>query len=131
MDKKLQDKLFEDFPILYQEHSLSMQETCMCWGFDCGRGWEPLIRELSEILEKFNRENPEIPIKATQVKEKYASLRFYVNSAPDPLWDLISTYEDRSEKICEECGKESSGPRGKGWIRTLCEDCWKEYENKE
>jgi len=40
----------------------------MCWGFSCGDGWEPLIRELSEklepIIQKFVDENK--PLKCYQ-----------------------------------------------------------------
>ena len=50
MDKELDKKLVEDFPLLYADRGRSMRETCMCWGFPAD-GWEPLIRELSEKLE--------------------------------------------------------------------------------
>ena len=36
-------KLYTDFPELYSQHTLPMNQTCMCWGFCCGDGWFDLI----------------------------------------------------------------------------------------
>lgn len=52
MNKELQDKLYADFPEIFQEHTLDMSETCMCWGLECGDGWEPIIREMCEMLQR-------------------------------------------------------------------------------
>ena len=51
MKQELQDKLFKKYPKLYRQHTLSMQETCMCWGICTGDGWFTLIDELSAKLE--------------------------------------------------------------------------------
>jgi hypothetical protein len=52
MNKELQDKLYADFPEIFQEHTLDMSETCMCWGLECGDGWEPIIREMCDMLQR-------------------------------------------------------------------------------
>ena len=82
MKQELQDKLFKKYPKLYRQHTLSMQETCMCWGICCGDGWFKLIDELSAKLEPYD-------IEAVQVKAKFGGLRFYIASAPSDKFDEI------------------------------------------
>lgn len=69
--------LCKDFPKLYAQRGLSPRETCMCWGFSCGDGWEPIIRRLSAKLEAAGAV-------AVQVKEKFGTLRFYIEGIAQP-----------------------------------------------
>ena len=124
MRADLDKKLVADFPMLYQDRYASMQQTAMCWGFDCGDGWEPLIRGLSEKIEAYNNDHPESPVIAFQVKEKFGGLWFYVDGAIKEILDLIQEYEERSEKICEQCGKPGKLRKG-AWLLTLCDECHK------
>ena len=50
MKEELQKKLIEDFPTLFIQTGWDMYKTCMCWGCECCDGWEPIIREMSEML---------------------------------------------------------------------------------
>jgi hypothetical protein len=52
MNSELQDKLYADFPEVLQEHKLSIYESCMSWGFECGDGWEPVIRQMCKLLSR-------------------------------------------------------------------------------
>lgn len=52
MNKELQEKLYKDFPEIFIEHTLDMSVTCMCWGLECGDGWEPLIRNMCGMLTR-------------------------------------------------------------------------------
>jgi len=124
MREGLDKKLVADFPILYQTRHFSPEYTAMCWGFECGDGWEPLIRELSTKIEAHNNGHPESPIIAFQVKEKFGGLRFYVNAAPPEIHDLIEEYERRSYDTCEGCGKPGKMREG-SWLQTLCDECHK------
>jgi len=65
--------------------------------------------------------------KAIQVKEKYGGLRFYMTAGNDEIYNLISKAEELSCKTCEECGSPGEERSG-GWIRTLCSDCHKNWE---
>ena len=65
--------------------------------------------------------------KASQVKEKYGGLRFYMTCGTDEIFDLIEKAEALSYKTCEECG-EPGEERNTGWIRTLCDTCHKNYD---
>ena len=66
-----------------------------------------------------DEEASKVPV-ASQVKEKFGGLRFYVNGAIDKHWNYISFAESMSYRTCEECG--APGKRyTDGWHRTLCD----------
>jgi hypothetical protein len=59
--------------------------------------------------------------KATQVKEKFGGLRFYVTGTSDKNWALIRTAEQKSYGVCEVTGSEVEvGTWNSGWVITLC-----------
>lgn len=84
--------------------------------FECGDGWFKLLWEMSEELNALGVET-----EATQIKEKYGSLRAYFHCS-NLAQEIINRYEEKSAEICENCGKKGE-ERGGGWIRTLCDDC--------
>lgn len=130
MKDELENNLVKEFPNLYKQTSLSPQETCMCWGFCCGDGWEKIIYNLSKKITELDPN-----VEAVQVKEKFGGLRFYIGSViqdkADEVYDAISEAESESFKTCEYCGtKENVTTKGPGWIKTLCNDCRKERSKK-
>jgi len=130
MRPELDNKLFEKYPILYQSKDKPPTESLMCFGFECLSGWYKIIDELSQKIEEHNK-NAEHPTIAIQVKEKYGSLRFYVTSATDYIYDLIDKAEEKSYEVCENCGSEEDvKTEGSGWITTLCKEC-KELPSEE
>lgn len=52
MNQNLTRKLLLRFPVLYQDYYASMQETCMCWGFEHGDGWFDIVWQLSLAIEE-------------------------------------------------------------------------------
>lgn len=95
----------------------------MCWGIDCSDGWYDLIDKLCSHLQ-FNTDNNSDPqVVASQVKEKFGGLRFYVNGASSEQHAVISFVEGLSYHICEECGSNKEVTQTTGWIKTLCSDC--------
>ncbi len=110
-------KLVTDFPDLYEQVNWGMQDTAMCWGFDVDDGWFNLIYNLSAKIVKADPK-----ARATQVKEKYGELSFYISAYEGEVFDLVNEAEDASTTICEVCGKEGT-IRGKSWLKTLCKDC--------
>ena len=79
-DAKYGEGFMSRFPILFQERKKSMQETCMCWGIECPKGWYNILDQLCTVLEFHNMEFKDkygIAIVADQVKEKFGTLRFY------------------------------------------------------
>jgi len=128
MREELDRKLCEDFPCLYKDRTAPMSQTAMCWGFP-GDGWEPLLRELSSKLEPLIKaeyeKDPEIEkagyYKASQVKEKFGTLCFYMTAETDEMTELIREAEDKSAVTCEDCGKPGK-LRGDGWFYTACHE---------
>ena len=65
--------------------------------------------------------------KASQVKEKFGGLRFYMTCGTDEIFNLIDEAEELSYKTCEECGKPGE-EKDTGWIRTLCDYCHENWD---
>lgn len=63
--------------------------------------------------------------RASQVKEKFGTLRFYLTCGTDEMYDAIRVAEEESARTCEECGMPGE-QRGGGWILTLCDRCHNE-----
>lgn len=99
MKPELDQGLVKDFPLLYADRFESSKVTCMCWGFECPNEWEPTIRRLSEklepLIERYLKENPAdvCPPRASQVKEKYGGLRFYMTTHIEEFEEPIEQAE--------------------------------------
>lgn len=128
MSPDLDAALCADYPMLFADRGSDPRESCMHWGFECGDGWEPLIRDAAEQLT-YLAGLAGVVVTAAQIKEKYGTLRFYFDvEMPDgvgaaPLWSIfyaiVSTAESRSAHTCETCG-EFGELRGRGWLYTAC-----------
>jgi len=110
-----------------------LQNNLMAFGFENGPGWNDLIDELCSKIEKLFNEKYKKQKKnfeVFQVKEKFGTLRFYVSSAPDEIFDLIDEYESLSSRTCEKCGEYGTLHTTNGWyLMTLCEPCFEKIEN--
>lgn len=124
MNKELDEQLCREFPNLYRQRNGSMRSTAMCWGFECGNGWFQIIYDLSKELEAEILKLPEADREyccASQVKEKYGTLRFYTHSETDEMSNLIREAGDKSYRTCETCGKPGQY-RGWSWYHVSCEE---------
>jgi hypothetical protein len=183
MKTELQEKIFNKYPKMFGDRTKPMTETCMCWGLEVGDGWYDLIDILCESLtntyttsleldeedgkrlgvesynfnEKssyyFTIEPPQVI--ATQVKEKYGTLRFYYREEyneeimslietgkyPD-LQRIIDRYSDyingivhfaetASGRTCEITGQpgelHATGGTRSGWLKVVNKDWAKTY----
>jgi len=133
MDIELQKKLFEKYPKIFRQKDLSMQQTCMCWGIECGNGWYWLLDKLCDYIQSMIDNNPSTwpQIEATQVKEKYGGLCFYYDGGNSCVDGAIMLAENLSYNICEFCGSTVDvSQSNKGWIVTLCKPCHLERNKK-
>jgi hypothetical protein len=89
-----------------------------------GPGWVPILDRLAEDLIKLGWDRD-----LAQVKEKFGTLRFYVNRSTKEMDERINQAESESEKTCETCGKPGS-VRGEGWVVAICDEC-EVIRNKE
>lgn len=132
MNEKLDNQLCRDFPNLFGDRHASMRVTAMCWGFP-GDGWEKIIREAAEklepLIEAYKREHPdEEPPRASQIKEKFGTLRFYLSHGTDEMFRIAEEAERKSERTCEDCGKRGTLRKG-GWLRTQCKACYEQSKS--
>ena len=88
VDAKSWDReIIESCPMLYCMASRPMDETCMCWGFECGEGWRIPLESLSKKLEAMNLlvyPKHRVRIQMCQVKEKFSFLHAYFDVVADP-----------------------------------------------
>jgi len=129
MKKELEQNLYNKYPKIFRQTNLSPEETSMCWGFTCGDGWYKIIDTLCERLQYDIDHNFEPQLEAVQVKEKFGTLRFYVNSSTDTQDIIIATAESLSRYTCEDCGllSEPNSNDVRHWggyyIRHICRKC--------
>ena len=87
---------------------------------ECRDGWFLLLWKLCNDIKA---SNPPKDFESTQIKEKFATLRFYVTYIPsDKIDDLINKAEIESGKVCDICGKNGSLYDSGGCYRTRCAD---------
>lgn len=67
---------------------------------------------------------------AVQVKEKFGTLRFYIDYGDDSVYAFIAMAESMSARTCETCGKPGK-LRGTGWVYTSCNDHAKDGDKDE
>jgi CDGSH-type Zn-finger protein len=74
---------------------------------------------IDDAKVKLDEETLKVPV-ASQVKEKFGGLRFYVQAATDKHHQYITFAESMSYRICESCGAEGKTYTD-GWHTTLCD----------
>lgn len=97
---------------------------------ECGEGWYDLIDNLCAIVQSEVNQNEKVgPVRIQQIKEKFGTLRFYISGYSDYIRGAIIMAEQLSKYICEECGEKGTIQPDMGWIKTLCHECYHEWEN--
>lgn len=113
------------YPKVFGVPPYDPRTNLLCFGFECGKGWYPLIEHLASdingILEK-----EQIEMQVTQVKEKFGSLSFYYYGGNQEIQNLVSKAEEASYTVCETCGAPGT-LRKNGWYEVKCDQC---YNNK-
>lgn len=127
MKPELDELLCKRYPKMMVNRNLPMQETCMCWGFECGDGWFNILDQLMGNIQHhidWKNKNSEVVAQVTldQVKEKFGTLRFYYSGGDDVIDGMVRMAESMSGVTCEECSAPAK-THGPGWIRTICEPC--------
>ena len=134
MRLELDKLLCEKYPKMMVNRNKNMQETCMCWGFECGDGWFNILDQLMSNIQHhidWNNQNFEkgykqykqvAQVTLDQVKEKFGTLRFYYTGGDDEISGMVRMAESMSGVTCEECGNPGER-RGGGWVHTFCTPC--------
>lgn len=128
MNEDLSNRLQAEFPDLYSWSPYAHQAQDYFLGFECGDGWFDILHDLSGKLtqevkryyEKYSDDEP-VKFRSAQVKEKYGTLRFYMNYSTDEMNQLILEAERKSSRTCEICGKPGLIDSN-GWIQVRCDE---------
>ena len=104
MDTRLQLDLFGRYPQIFAERALPDTETAMCRGIECGDGWFHLIDALCARLQWDTDHEDGPQAVATQVKEKFGTLRFRVRGATERQHGMLDLATELSGRICDQCG---------------------------
>lgn len=138
MDREIELKLKEKYPLVFHDMHNKHVRSCMMFGCECQIGWLGIIEEaaakLEPLIAQWIKDNPdEIEVwghpRASQIKEKFASMRFYMTSATDEMYAIVSEAERKSQTTCEECGQPGE-LRGNSWVYTACDKCEEQHELK-
>jgi hypothetical protein len=103
-----------DLQALREKHKRAMV------GFECLPGWTDLLDAVFTWLNEIASDRNWAP---DQIKEKYATLRFYWHGdLPERGDAIISAAEHLSGHVCEACGAPGSQQSQNGWWSTRCPD---------
>ena len=181
MNEELELKLYKKYPNIFKDTNKSPQESCMAFGLEVGDGWYNLIDYLCEALtytfttsveideedgkslgiepSKWNGQKDRYFFKveppqviASQVKEKFGTLRFYYRLEYDEnnvklsekyadLKEVNKRYSDYIDGIvhfaeiasghtCEQTGDKGQLYVRNGWLKVLSEAKAKELGYK-
>lgn len=95
---------------------------------DMPHGWKRAfgIQMCEEIRKVLIKGNYLYDYRVAQIKEKFGTLRWYDEGAPDSIYkeiqDIIYKYEEISAHTCITCGKPAT-KISTGWISPFCDKC--------
>lgn len=151
-DEEFDKYMCETYPIMFQERNKSIQESCMAWGFNIGKGWYYILDNACQKLQAiWNKTN--IQVVFTQIKEKFGTARFYytidanqaitfvvnggigqtipMSQEQQKIWcniidDIVSDAENTTVHTCSECGEHhyEEKPTTGYWIHDTCNKCF-------
>lgn len=121
MSPDKEKELISIYPQLFSE--LDGKHAISLFGFECDDGWFELLKECIQGI-KAVCERDGLDIKAHQVKEKFAHLRFYLSNYTEALSLVIENAEKKSSETCEVCGAPGKIEDVRAhWWQTLCKNC--------
>lgn len=122
MRRDLDELLCLRYPKIFRDRHLDVSDSCMPRGFECGDGWFDLIDTLCHLIDRKVKEGGMPPVVASQVKEKFGTLRFNFKGGNEETWELRRLAEDQSARTCELCGRHGEISSATRSIRCLCPD---------
>lgn len=78
-------------------------------------GWYKIVDKLIDDLFKAGWDG-----RLRQTKEKFGSLRFYINEGTEEIFYLIAKAEEFTSKVCIICGEPATGTT-QGWFTYRCD----------
>lgn len=107
MRDELDAKLVAKYPTIFKNRFASMQETCMCWGFECGDGWYDILDSLCGQIDnhvKWKRKQRAYDLKRARATKKGRDtlIKFLSGGHRQPSeWEI-----ERADEILQNGDKE-------------------------
>lgn len=119
MNGKLKE-LLEKYPKLLDDKS--------CFVIEFNEGWYSILATLCKLIQD-HVDKTDIPqVKVKRIKDRYGSLQFDVDFENEIIHSYIEFAKELSSRVCSCCGKLGKLRKvAKGFIKTLCDECLKEY----
>lgn len=132
-------RLINEYPFLipYEDEDfnvLDKEKYDYSWTFldDMPQGWKKCFGEMlcKDLKEELVKNDFLDKYQVVQVKEKYATLRWYDNGVPkdSKVPEILYKYERISEHTCIKCGAFPVERMTRGWICPICKDCYDKNE---
>lgn len=138
MNEQLERQIQADFPFMKMNKIDGEENLYRRWGCDCDDGWYELIHDMCQaITDRYAKEGLPIDLIPTQLKEKFATLRFYYSfegsqygsAAIDFLGSMNIRFktnddtplDDRTEKLRRDIAQIIRTYEAKS--KTVCEKC--------
>jgi hypothetical protein len=122
VNEKNSAELIATFPEMF--HDLDPRSPMALFSFECEDGWFGLLKDCFEKLREISKEK-NFPITCFQVKEKYGTLRIYLNGYECCSDEAIEKAVAKSEVTCELCSEVAELRKRGSWYLTRCEECWR------
>ena len=108
MHPDLEKLLYNRYPEIFADKDAPLTDSLMGFGFTHGDGWYFIIDNLCRCIQNHvewkRRTNPDFYVKAVQVKEKFGTLRFYIDGGDEEVYGMIKMAECMSRNVCEITG---------------------------
>jgi hypothetical protein len=90
--------------------------------------WIPIVRELCENVKKID-----VGIDVHQIKEKFGSIRFYYATpgSREEINELIKSAQSQAKRTCQRCEEPGEERALNGWLKILCDHCYKDQTTNE
>jgi hypothetical protein len=119
MHSDLEKLLYTRYPEIFADKDAPLTDSLMGFGCSHGDGWYFIIDNLCRCIQNHvewkRKTNPDFYVKAVQVKEKFGTLRFYIEGGDEEVYGMIKMAEAMSRNTCEITGDIGSGTTPPMW----------------
>ena len=126
MHPDLAKLLYTRYPEIFADRDAPLTDSLMGFGCAHGDGWffilDNLCRCIRSHVEWRRKTDPDFYVKAVQVKEKFGTLRFYIDGGDAEVRGMIAAAECMSRNVCEITG-DIGRIKGGGWWATRSPEC--------
>ncbi len=95
------------------------------WGIECDDGWFWLLSNLFDTIQvRINLNKNVEQVVAKKLSTHLGGLVFEYTGGDEAIDGMVDLAIHLSHHICENCGSTEEVFQTKGWVKTLCRDCF-------